>query len=117
MGMKCAALVNRSMTTQIVSCPAGVLGGPHARLILMWSHFQLGTSNGCNNPLTLSWSAFTCWQVKHRATYFTTSFFIPGHLNCLCKSRYSCFLLGVSQTLNSKTPSILLPCMLREHTI
>src|SRR3954469_4360569 len=94
MGMKWGDLVNRSTTTQMVSCPAVVLGNPHTRSMVMWSHFQLGTSKGCNKSLALSWSAFTCWQVKHRATYFTTSFFIPGHLNCLCKSRYILFPPG-----------------------
>jgi hypothetical protein len=93
-GMKWATFVKRSTMTQIESYPAWVHGNPTMKSIPVSSHFHSGILRGCSNPAGLYCSAFTRWQVSHRATYSVTSCFILYHQYQVFKSLYILVLLG-----------------------
>src|SRR6185312_6958619 len=86
--MKWAALVSRSTTTHMESCPFWVLGSPTTKSIPISSHFQTGMGRGCNNPAGFWCSALILWQVSQCATNRAISAFIPFHQYFCFKSIY-----------------------------
>jgi hypothetical protein len=92
--------VRRSTITQMESQPLDVLGSPTIKSILISSHYQDGTGEGCNSLADFRWTALTRWHVTHLATYYAISIFIFVHQNICFRSWYILLLPGWIENLD-----------------
>jgi len=53
MGIKWAAFMSLSITTQIAYLPLGERGKPTTKSMILFSHFLIEITNGFNNPVGL----------------------------------------------------------------
>ena len=104
--IKWAILLNRSITTQIVSFCLWVLGNPTMKSTEILFQLDSGICKGISRPGGLTLSALLTWHWKHSWTYWQTSLANFGHQNVLFTnwvvlSTPGCLVQGASWLSNN----------------
>lgn len=91
---KWADLVNLTIIIHILSWCFRVLVSSLTKFTLTCSHLHSNTERDWSNLADFWCFAFTCGQIKHLATNYPLSLFIPFHHKYLCKFWYIFVLSG-----------------------